>query len=271
MPRGQINRKNLVTESGAASPGLYPHVHVPYDRFSDYRDFLRDNELNFELYFGTKNFDSISTDDIADLKHSLKYSPDISIHAPFMDLSPGAVDLKVRELTVKRFSSVLDFAEILNPRVIVFHSGFDRWKYDKRDNSWLEASLETWLKINGRAASLGVQVAIENIFEDEPENLRILASEMDSENFGICFDTGHFNLFSKLTLKEWLAIVKPYIKELHLHDNNRYADEHLALGEGDFDFQTLFSELKGIDCVYTLEAHSIENINISLTRIKQYL
>jgi sugar phosphate isomerase/epimerase len=66
-------------------------------------------------------------------------------------------------------------------------------------------------------------------------------------------------------------MIKPYIVEVHLHDNARYADQHLAIGEGDFDFTTLFKEIKGIDCVYTLEAHTVEHVKLSMERLKEYI
>lgn len=257
-------------EFKSASPFLNPHVHVPYDQLDRYISHFIENQLNLELYFGSRACDNITQGDIVELKTRLGYDPSISIHAPFMDLSPGAVDLKVREVTLRRFHDVLDWAEILKPKVIVFHSGYDRWKYDNRVDIWLEGSLETWKPINKRAADMGIKIAIENIFEDDPENLQLLAREMDSDNFGICFDSGHFNLFSKCTLLEWLTEIKPFIKELHLHDNSRYADQHLAIGEGDFDFKTLFDELRDIDCVYTLEAHNIEDVTVSLERLKAF-
>lgn len=250
---------------------ITPYVHIPYDSFDKFLPFFKQERLNPEIYFGSRSFDTLKPDDILMLKNKLDYDPLITIHAPFMDLSPGAVDMKVREVTMKRYFETLDVAEILKPRVIVFHSGYDRWKYDNRVEIWLENSLETWRPINKRAADMGVKIAIENIFEDDPKNLALLAREMCSDNFGICFDAGHFNLFSKVTLTEWLKIIKPYIKELHLHDNSRYADEHLAIGDGDFDFTTLFREIRGIDCVYTIEAHTIENAGKSLDRLKGYL
>ncbi len=250
---------------------IHPHVHIPYDSFDKYLPFFKEERLNPEIYFGSRSFDTLRLDDIVTLKNKLDYDPQISIHAPFMDLSPGAVDKKIREVTFKRYSETLDAAEILKPQVIVFHSGYDRWKYDNRVDIWLENSLETWRPINKRAADMGVKIAIENIFEDDPENLALLSSEMNSDNFGVCFDAGHFNLFSKLTITEWITMIKPYIKELHLHDNSRYADEHLPIGDGDFNFTTLFSEIKGIDCVYTIEAHSVENARTSLERLKGYL
>lgn len=248
-----------------------PHVHVPYDLVDSHLDFIKAQELNVEIYFGTRIFDNIAKADIVELKNKLDYHPRLSFHAPFMDLSPGAVDPRVREVTMRRFSNTLDFAEILKPEVIVFHSGYDKWKYDRNVDIWLEASLETWRPLNQRALDMGVKLAIENIFEDDPEHLGMLSKEMDSDNFGICFDTGHFNLFSKLTLSEWISIIKPYIKELHLHDNSRYADEHLPIGDGNFDFATLFKELQGVDCVYTVEAHTVEHVKKSLERLKKFL
>lgn len=250
---------------------IRPHIHVPYEAVDRYLEFIREEKANLEIYFGSRIFDKLTRNDINALKNKLDYKPELSIHSPFMDLSPGAVDLKVREVTVQRFSKVLDFAEILMPKVIVFHSGYDKWKFDSRVDIWLEGSLETWGVINKRAADMGVRIAIENIFEDEPENLVLLAKAMSSENFGLCFDTGHFNLFSKLPLKKWLDKIKPYIAELHLHDNLRYADHHFAIGDGDFDFTTLFRKIKGINCVYTIEAHTIEDAKKSMEKLKTYL
>lgn len=256
--------------SHGGSIPLKPHVHVPYDSLDKYLSFIKKEQLNLEIYFGSRSVDSITSREIDDLRNKLDYNPSLSIHAPFMDLSPGAVDLKVRDVTIQRFSDMLEISEKLLPEVIVFHSGYDRWKYDDRMDIWLEGSLETWRPINKKAEGMGIKIAIENIFEDEPENLRLLSSEINSPNFGVCFDTGHFNLFSKLPLAAWIGTIKPYIKELHLHDNSRYGDDHLAIGDGDFDFKMLFSELGDVDCVYTIESHTVEDVKKSLERIGEY-
>jgi len=260
-----------VSNPQQASPALKPFVHVPYDSVDKYLSFIREEKLNLEIYFGSNSFDNLTNEDIINLKKKLDYNPGMTIHAPFMDLSPGAVDLNVREVTIKRFLEVLEVAETLQPEVIVFHSGYDKWKYNNRVNIWLENSLQTWKPINKRASDLGVKIAIENIFEDEPGNLQMLAEAMDSDNFGICFDTGHFNLFSRLPLQKWLGMIKPYIKEIHLHDNSREGDDHLAIGDGTFDFALLFEELKGINCAYTIEAHTVESVKKSLSRINNFI
>jgi sugar phosphate isomerase/epimerase len=188
-----------------------------------------------------------------------------------MDLSPGAVDMKVRAVTAERFSHTLDIAEALSPEVVVFHSGYEKWKYAHRADLWLDASVSTWRPFIERAARLGIKLAIENIFEDEPSNLEMLMKELHGESFGICFDTGHCNLFSRVPVREWLDALKPYIFELHVHDNDKSFDSHLPIGEGTFDFKTLFDNLNNKTCVYTIEAHTPERVMTSIERIYKFL
>jgi sugar phosphate isomerase/epimerase len=247
-----------------------PHVHVPYEGIEDYLGFIKENRINLELYCSSHVLDGLQVSDIKRLKERLDYEPSFTVHAPFMDLSPGAVDSEIRAITLKRFSQVLDIAEVLKARAAVFHSGYERWKYALNIDLWLEKSLITWKSLLPRAVDKGVRIAIENIFEDEPSNLRLLAEEMDSEYFGICFDTGHFNLFSKFPLGDWLRQLKPYLIELHLHDNNKTFDDHFAIGEGSFDFAALFSMVEESHLIYTIEAHSAEGVLKSINTLQQY-
>ena len=235
----------------------------------EYIDFIRKNTLNLEIYFSSSVLDGITADKITGLKKQLDYNPSLSIHAPFMDLSPGAVDSKVRNATLERFFHVLDISEILKPKAVVLHSGYEKWKYALNVDLWLEKSLLTWKQVNKRASDIGVRLAIENIFEDEPSNLHLLMKKMDSENFGICFDTGHFNIFSKVPLKEWMDSLNQYIIELHLHDNDKSFDQHLSVGDGTFDFTGFFDMLSNKNCIYTIEAHTPENVMKSMERIKK--
>jgi sugar phosphate isomerase/epimerase len=247
-----------------------PQIHIPYHKISEHLSFIRQEKLNLEIYLESKTLDSISREDISHLKKQLDYNPSLTIHAPFMDLSPGAVDSKVRDVTMERFYHVLDIAKELKVKCVVFHSGYEKWKYALNIDLWLEQSLITWRAMMKKAEEIGVKISIENIFEDEPENLRLLMEKMEDKNFGICFDSGHFNLFSKVSLEDWLRQLKPYIIELHLHDNNKTSDQHLPIGDGTFDFGKLFSDIKGKDLIYTLEAHNPEDAKKSIERLKGY-
>jgi sugar phosphate isomerase/epimerase len=250
---------------------IIPHVHVPYHRIEDYLQFINKNRINLEIYFSSQSLDQLDNTDILRLKEKLAYKPSFTIHAPFMDLSPGAVDSKVRAVTLERFSCIFDIAEILKPKAVVFHSGYEKWKYALKINIWLENSLITWGALSKRAVDMDTKIAVENIFEDEPTNLKLLMEEMASEHFGICFDTGHFNLFSRVSLEEWLRQLTPYIIELHLHDNDKTFDSHLAIGDGTFDFNTLFSTLKEKNLIYTVEGHTPADVVKSIDRLQKYL
>lgn len=247
------------------------HVHVPYSRIGEYLSLIKHHKLNLEIYFPSSSLDSLKPADLESLKRSLDYNPSLSIHAPFMDLSPGAVDSKVRDITTERFSHVMDIAGILSPKAIVFHSGYEKWKYDHNVGQWLEASISTWMPIIERAAQINTRIAIENIFEDEPSNLEALMKELHSEHFGICFDTGHWNLFSTIPLTAWMESLRDYIYELHLHDNDKSFDAHLPIGDGTFDFSTFFSALNNRSCLYTIEAHSPEKVIKSIERLNRFL
>jgi sugar phosphate isomerase/epimerase len=248
---------------------ITPHVHVPYERIQDYVDYLREHRVNLEVYFSSHVLDTTRKKDIEDRMQSLGYSPEISIHGPFMDLSPGAVDEKVRAVSVDRFLRTLDLAETLRPKVIVFHSGYEKWKYAMNITLWLEKSLKTWYPLIKKAENTGTRIAIENIFEEDPENLRLLMEEAGSERFGICFDTGHCNLFSRIPLDGWLDQLQEYIIEMHLHDNWNTSDEHLGIGEGSFDFDLLFRRMKGRNPLLTIEGHTPEEVLKSLKRLQQ--
>jgi sugar phosphate isomerase/epimerase len=249
---------------------IKPHVNVPFEDVDKYLHFIKQARPNLEIYFGSQIIEDVTIDDVISLREKLDYGPEYSIHAPYMDLSPGAIDPGVRKITVKRFNDIFSFAEILKPVVVVFHSGYEKWKYGKKVDIWLEQSIKTWKPIAKRAEDAGIKIAIENIFEDEPSNLRMLVDEINSKNFGLCFDTGHFNLFTNLDLNEWLAMIKNSIFELHLHDNKKTEDSHSAIGDGNFDFNTLFKEVKGMDIIYTIEAHTVGDVKKSMSWLQTY-
>lgn len=239
---------------------IKPHIHVPYSKIYDYIDIIQQNQLNLEIFFDAKSLDSIQTQDLIKLKRALFYEPSLSIHAPFMDLSPGAVDPKIREVTLLRFNQIFNIAEFLNSEAVVFHSGYEKWKYAFKVEVWLEGSLITWEKLLPIAEKTKIKIAIENIFEEDPYSLSLLMEKINSAYFGVCFDTGHFNLFSKKSLKEWIDSLGKYIIEFHLHDNNKNFDEHLAIGDGTFEFENLFRLLNHKNYIFTIEAHSPEAV-----------
>jgi sugar phosphate isomerase/epimerase len=244
------------------------HVRVPWEQVDQHLDLINSSRLDLEIYFSGDVLDIMGPDEPSRVMDRLTHSPAITIHAPFMDLNPGAVDTHVLEATRERYRQAFRVAESLRPVIIVFHSGYEKWKYDHDVDLWLKRSLDFWPEFIERAGHIGTRIAIENIFEDEPGSLARLMEALDTERAGICFDAGHCNLFTRVPLQEWLEVLGPFIIETHIHDNAGDFDSHLALGDGNIDFESVFRALEGRDVIHTIEALTPEDTLKSIKAIE---
>lgn len=162
-----------------------------------------------------------------------------TLHAPFHDLNPGALEPLVVEATRLRFSQTFDCAEVLGADLIVFHPGYEFWKYGGQDSLWLESSIRFWPPFIRRAEAFGCRLALENVFDTRPEPLAALLDQLESPLVGHCFDIGHWHLFSTTPLIDWLSRFARHLFHLHLHDNTGDSDAHLLPGDGSIDFHQL--------------------------------
>jgi sugar phosphate isomerase/epimerase len=98
----------------------------------------------------------------------------------------------------------------------------------------------------------------------------MLIEKIDSPDFGFCFDTGHFNIFSTVTMEQWFESLGRRLVEVHLHDNDGKADSHWALGRGNIDFEKFFGLLnaQASKPVLTLEVHDKDGLETSLERVR---
>ena len=246
------------------------HIHVPYPELRDYLELVRKRKYDLEIYFPASVLGQLERADLEILLDNLNWDPRLTIHAPFMDLNPGAVDPMVRSATQLRFKQILNVASVLKPRAVVFHAAYDKWRYAGRKDIWLDNSMETWDKVMDTAVKIGARVAVENVFDEDPEALGMLIEKINHPDFGFCFDAGHFNLFSTVPMEQWFETLGKRLVEVHLHDNDGSADSHLALGKGDIDFDKFFTLMQGCAAtpVYTIEAHDKDDVEISLERVR---
>jgi sugar phosphate isomerase/epimerase len=196
-----------------------------------------------------------------------------TVHGPFMDLSPGGVDRKIKEVTFNRFLKTIELACVFKPKIIVFHPGYERWKFDGDVKLWLESSLQTWRPLVKEAEERGLTLAIENVFEESPDSIKNLLEEIRSPHFRFCFDTGHHHVFSKTPLPVWMEVLGEFLSEVHLHDNHKEMDEHLPMGEGGFNFKqffTLLSQYK-LHPLYTIEPHEEAHLWRGLQAVRKYI
>lgn len=237
------------------------HVHIPFSQFDQHFPLLQKHRLQPEIAFKWPDLDPtllprVKQAGLCLAAEGLK----VTVHAPFMDLNPGALEPLVREATRKRWMQTLEFAEILHARVVVLHPGFDRWRYGGQSRPWIDACLEFFPPFLEQAERQQSLLVLENIFEETPETLAEVLRRLDSPWLGHCFDAGHWRLFAKCSMEKWFEVLAPWMRHLHIHDNCGDRDAHLAVGEGDIDFSRLFQLVGGLrnSPTMTLEIHDCE-------------
>lgn len=247
-------------------------AHIPFRRLIT--DHLRivEEMINPEIGFNHFDLNEIRKSDVLETAKRLSDAGlTVTFHAPFMDLRPGAVDPKIRQISIHRLQQVFELAPYFLPLTIVCHPSFDEKYYVSSDRLWLANSIDTWRHFSKLAEETETVVALENVYETEPELLRELFASIDSPRIRFCFDTGHFNVFSRVPLDTWIEKLFPYLCELHIHDNGGFADDHLPIGKGNFPFGKLFATLRRrkLFPVVTLESHSEDDLWQTLQRIKE--
>lgn len=185
-----------------------------------------------------------------------------TLHAPFFDLAPGALDPHILAASREKLRRAFDLLQVFRPRSIVCHLQFEENKQGYKLGEWTTAALATWQQLLPKAARLKVPIMLENTYEKSPAVHQTILSQLNSPYAGFCLDVGHLLSFSGSPWQEWLPTLSPWLGQLHLHDNHGDSDQHLAPGRGNFDFPGLFQFLRHHDLhpIITLEPHSREDL-----------
>ena len=244
-------------------------VNIPFTMLYDsYLDRFLGYELNPEIGIDAEaleRFDFSDFQRIAEKLHAHHLS--ITLHGPFIDLSAGSTDPAIKAVTRSRFEQLFKLVPVFKPRAVVCHAGYDWKRYGYSREEWIESSLDTWSWLAGSLVEQGSRLMLENVYEDDPRDIRNLLECLKSQNVGFCLDAGHLFAFGQSELKPWLEGLGSYIGQLHLHDNHGRDDEHLPLGHGQIDFKLLFAYLISNDLprpIITLEPHREEDLWPSL-------
>lgn len=252
-------------ETGWAKTAADAHVSIPYGRLlKEFLPLVISRRRNVEV-----GLDAAALDDhpLSDFRETAavfsRHGISCTLHAPFIDLSPGAQDRAILTATRERFRQFAGVARLFDPRCVVVHTGWDRKHYGYVEHEWMDTATATLEKLTiSLAETTRAFVALENVYEKTPKVLLELSRRINHKRLGFCLDTGHVNTFSGTPLDQWLAALGPKIREIHLHDNTGEDDHHLAPGKGSIDFAPLVSFLKGrpSDIIITLEVHTPDGV-----------
>lgn len=248
------------------------HAHMPYHLLDRYLPMILERRLNLEIYFHHWALASLDREECRRAAGRIREAGlKVTFHAPFMDLRPGALDESIRQTSLERIQQAFEVAPLFHPLKIVCHPSFDNRYYVNCDDLWLENSVGFWRQLIPLAEDAGAVIAMENVYEKEPGILKRLIDALSSKQVCCCFDTGHFNVFARTPLSQWMEQLGRHIGHLHLHDNFGKFDEHLPVGSATFPFAELFTALQKLRVrpTVTLEAHAQEHLWQSVQNLQK--
>jgi len=250
------------------------YISIPLDLLAEkYLPYVLENKVNVEVglpWYVLENFSYLKLREIA---KKLKDSGiNTTIHLPFIDLSPGALDPWIKEVSLRRIVLALERGSLFFPKNAVLHSGYHPDYHREHQKKWKEEFKDSLELILKAGEDYGVSISLENTFEPEPEFLEEFF-ETFKGRLGWCFDPAHARVFSKKDEISWLKKLHRFLKEVHCHDNHGEVDEHLAVGKGVIKFEEIFAffKEKGLKPIITSEAHTEEDTYLNIERLTRLM
>lgn len=241
----------------------FVHVNIPLTMLAEgYVDTFIQNRIRPEIGLDAQAMDSVGLDTCRRIGQAFKQAKlPVTIHGPFIDLSPGAVDQKILAVTRERFEQMFEVTPLFEPIAAVLHLFYMPTQHVFYYDQWLEVATETFVQAADAARNQGVALSIENTYEDGPKPFHDIFPNLPG--VGFCLDPGHVAAFSQTPLDVWTREMGPRITHLHLHDNDGSADNHLALGRGTIDLKGVLDYLVATRTpkdrpIVTLEPHTEE-------------
>ncbi len=277
-PRYGIFSRFLTSHAEDADPLIWTiHSTVPFPLLKEETtiELLSRAGIGPEIYFSGCTLDRLVPGVAEDVAQSLRTGgiATSTFHAPFNDISPGARDEEIRRVTAQRLRQAVSLAPLFRPLGIVMHGGYSEWLFDHNADAWLDGAKRTFSEIAESAETAGIDIFLENVFDEVPDHLLRLHAAVGSKRLGFCFDAGHATLFSRLPVQKWLEAFGTDLRELHIHDNRGIRDDHLPVGEGSINFRGIL--LAAVDAgarpILTVEPHREEHFHRSVAYLKAIL
>lgn len=188
-----------------------------------------------------------------------------TMHGAFLDVTVHSSDKKIKEVSELRVRQSMEIAKEMGLRGVVFHTNrIGRFRDAAYLENWKQTNKEFFSTICD--AYPNQQIFMENMFDEAPDVLRGLAEEMtDYTNFGVCLDYAHA-VISDTNAEIWMQELAPYIKHMHINDNDLKNDLHQAVGTGQIDWKKFSEEIAKykIDTSVLVEVSGIEKQKKSL-------
>jgi sugar phosphate isomerase/epimerase len=164
---------------------------------------------------------------------------DLVVHLPFpTDL--GSPHRRLREGAVKAHKNWIDTAVelgaekgVIHPESMAFEGTWD----DETLRGYIDDSVE---ELAGYGRNREFEVCAENIFGKQ-YTIETIERLLSATDVSMTLDTGHARItgYDETQVAEFVADHEDRIGHVHVNDNREATDEHLPVGAGDIDFETV--------------------------------
>ena len=212
---------------------------------------------------------------VTTLKETAKsYNLEYSLHAPFADINIASPSKTMLTASMKRLKQSMTYASEMDAKVWVFHPGAKTGIgqfYPGADWKQNNQSITELFRI---AEDFGVNIALENLpakyyfFMSKPEEFVRFYRETNLP-VGIAMDFGHANLEGQI--EPFFNLLTDKIVHIHASDNDGSDDQHLGIGQGKIDYNSLAQTLKKIGYNKSVIVESTTNVKETVRKLKQLL
>ncbi|MGN0701409.1 MAG: TIM barrel protein, partial [Oscillospiraceae bacterium] len=244
------------------------------DNFSETEELIREYGANLEYndFFSPEVYDNDAEIErlISFYKSTDRDRSGDTLHGAFLGLDISSDDSVVRDRSRALFRKSMQIAGRLGVKGVVFHTGLlGGLNLRSFADRWLEKSKGFLRTLAGEFPD--IDIYIENTFEQEPYLFEELSKELsDVKNFGLCLDYAHASL-TKIPAARWLETLAPYVRHIHINDNDLQNDLHLAVGDGKIDFAEFMYLLDkcNIDASVLIEVGSADKARRSIEYLEK--
>ncbi|MCR5349651.1 MAG: sugar phosphate isomerase/epimerase, partial [Acholeplasmatales bacterium] len=188
--------------------------------------------------------DEKKLNDIINKYSSLNRKND-TLHGVFFDIVLDSKDNLIKNISYQRVRKSLEIASKLKCKGVVFHTNYITWMKDiNYKERWIKLNTEAYLKLIEEFKDL--EIYIENMFDLDPYMLRDLVKNINHERIGVCLDIAHASI-SNMDLDIWFKELSPYIKHIHINDNDKIIDSHEELGKGKIDYKKAYEYINKLN------------------------
>lgn len=188
-----------------------------------------------------------------------------TMHGVFFDIIPFSSDAKIREVSKSRMEQSMQIASKIGARGVVFHTNvYPLLCSEIYDANAVKLTSECLKELLVKYSD--IDIYLENMFDDDAHIMVEIAKQLkDYSNFGLCLDYAHA-MISPTDIDEWVRETAPYVKHVHINDNDLVKDSHLPVGDGSIDWDRFmeYHDQCFSDCTILIETTLPENQRKSL-------